>query len=229
MITNVQIFTTQLTVSQYKISSLPIFLFTVTLNIFIKWLAASGAFLFGKHCGFLEGIACLCHGMTFSGAAVVCRRALSFNYFRIWVPSEIWLSRIDWRIEFCLWTSVSLLTLAAEAFPSYTPRNLFAVGLMVPDFVCWAPHHKWGPVCVQPRAPLSRDQGASLVTTCTWPCRLSEILSLITLLIYVFATTQNIKFSDFLGFGVNFLFDIFMTYHYTITCRNFPNSPVTLS
>jgi len=54
MITNVQIFTTQLTVSQYKISSFPIFLFTVTLNTFIKWLAAIGALLFGKHCVFLE-------------------------------------------------------------------------------------------------------------------------------------------------------------------------------
>jgi len=83
MITNVQIFTTQLKVSQYKISSFPIFLFTVTLNTFIKWLAAIGAFLFDKHCDFLEGIACLCHGMTFSGAAAVYRRALSFNYFRI--------------------------------------------------------------------------------------------------------------------------------------------------
>jgi len=28
---------------------------------------------------------------------------------------------------------VSLLTLAAEAFPSYTARKLIAVGLMVPD------------------------------------------------------------------------------------------------
>jgi len=83
MITNVQIFTTQLKVSQYKISSFPIFLFTVTLNTFIKWLAAIGAFLFDKHCDFLEGIACLCHGMTFSGAAAVYGRALSFNYFRI--------------------------------------------------------------------------------------------------------------------------------------------------
>ena len=35
-----------------------------------------------------------------------------------------------------LWTSVSLLTLAAGAFPIYTARNLHAVGLMVPDFVC---------------------------------------------------------------------------------------------
>jgi len=40
---------------------------------------------------------------------------------------------------------------------------------MVPDFVCWACHHKWGPVYIQPSAPLSRDQRASLSTTCTWP------------------------------------------------------------
>jgi len=98
MKTNVQIFTTQLAVFQYKISSFPIFLITVTLNTFIKWLAATGAFLFGKHCDFLQGIACLCHGMTFSGAAAVFRRALSFNYIRIWAPSEIWQPRIDWRI-----------------------------------------------------------------------------------------------------------------------------------
>ena len=32
-----------------------------------------------------------------------------------------------------LWTSVSLLTLAAGAFPIYTARNLSAVGLTVPD------------------------------------------------------------------------------------------------
>jgi len=83
MIANVQMFTTQLTFSQYKISSFPIFLLTVTLNTFIKRLAAIGAFLFGKHCDFLEGIACLCRGMTFSGATAVFRRALLFNYYRI--------------------------------------------------------------------------------------------------------------------------------------------------
>ena len=32
-----------------------------------------------------------------------------------------------------LWTSVSLLTLAAGAFPSFTARNLSAVGLAFPD------------------------------------------------------------------------------------------------
>ena len=177
------------------------------------------------------GIACLCHGMSFSGAAAVFRRALSFHS----ITSEFECRRkSDSReltdvLNFWLWTSVSLLTLAAGAFPSYTARNLFAVGLMVPDFVCWAPHHKWGPVYVQPSPPLARDQGASLGTPRTWPCRPSEILSLITLLMYIFVTTENIKFSAFLGFGVNFLFDFVMTYHYTITCRNFPNSPVTLS
>jgi len=64
---------------------------------------------------------------------------------------------------------VSLLTLAAGAFPSYTARNLSAVGLMDPGFVCWACHHEWGPVYTQPSAPLSRDQRASHGTTCTWP------------------------------------------------------------
>jgi len=36
---------------------------------------------------------------------------------------------------------VSILTLATGAFPIYTARNLFAVGLMVPGLVCWACHH----------------------------------------------------------------------------------------
>jgi len=36
-----------------------------------------------------------------------------------------------------LWTSVSLLTLAAGAFPSFTARNLSAVGLAVPDLYAW--------------------------------------------------------------------------------------------
>jgi len=74
-----------------------------------------------------------------------------------------------WYLSIGLWTNVSLLTLAAGAFPSYTARKLFAVGLMVPGFVCWACHHEWGPVYIQPSAPLSRDQRASLITTSTWP------------------------------------------------------------
>jgi len=53
------------------ISSFPTFLLTVTLNTFIKWPSAIGAFLFTSIFDFLEGIACLHHGMTFSSAAAV--------------------------------------------------------------------------------------------------------------------------------------------------------------
>jgi len=54
---------------------------------------------------------------------------------------------------------MSLLALAAETFPSYTARNLFAVGLRVPEFGYWACPHEWGPVYLQPTPLLSRDQG----------------------------------------------------------------------
>jgi len=73
---------------QYKISSFPIFLLTATLNTSIKWLSVIGAFPFGKHCDFLEGIACLRTGMTFSSAIIV-SVALSFNSFPNFGPSEI--------------------------------------------------------------------------------------------------------------------------------------------
>ena len=105
--------------------------------------------LFCKHCDFLKASPACVTEWLFLVLLQFCR-AVPFSLFPNLVPSEIWQSLIDWSNEFYLWTSVSLLTLAAEAFPNYTARNLFAVGLMDPDFVCWAPHHKWGPVYVQP-------------------------------------------------------------------------------
>jgi len=50
--------------SQYKISSFLGFLLTATLDTLIKWLVVNDAFLFGKHCDFLEGIACLRTGTS---------------------------------------------------------------------------------------------------------------------------------------------------------------------
>jgi len=57
-------FTTQLTFFISTRSHL-ILILTVTLNTLIKWLAVNGAFPFGKHCDFLEGIACLRTGTSF--------------------------------------------------------------------------------------------------------------------------------------------------------------------
>jgi len=69
MITNVQISTTQLTVSQYKISFFP-YLSTHCYTKHIYQMAnRNWCIPFYKHCDFLEGIACLRHGMTFSSAA----------------------------------------------------------------------------------------------------------------------------------------------------------------
>ena len=57
-------FTTQLTVFISTRSHL-ILILTVTLDTLIKRLAVNGAFPFGKHCDFLERIACLRTGTSF--------------------------------------------------------------------------------------------------------------------------------------------------------------------
>jgi len=61
------------------------------------------------------------------------------------------------------------LDTGCRSIPYLHSTKSIRCGLMVPDFVCWACHHKWGPVYIQPSAPVSRDQRASLGTTCSWP------------------------------------------------------------
>jgi len=66
MITNIQIFTTQLTVSLSTRFNLCLVFYSLLHQTQLqKWLAVNDAFPFGKHCDFFEGIACLRTGTSF--------------------------------------------------------------------------------------------------------------------------------------------------------------------
>jgi len=77
---------------------------------------------------------------TFLRVSLACLRDFWFISTIFVLPKcrVLWLRNYNITNEMTylilLWTSVSLFALAAGAFPSFTTRNLSAVGLAVPDF-----------------------------------------------------------------------------------------------